>query len=76
MDQALYLGSLYLYFVESKYVQQKVFFTQIVYPKQLELKLEHQEEHAKFLGLGITIEGNIFVYKLLYKWDKFPFFIV
>ena len=47
-----------------------------IYLKQLELKLEHQEEHAKFLDLDITIENNILVYKLFNKRDKFPFFIV
>ena len=47
-----------------------------IYPKQLELKLEHQGEHATFLDLDITIEKNIFVYKLFDKNDKPPFFIV
>ena len=36
-----------------------------IYSKQLELKLKHQGEHATFLDLDITIEDNIFVYKLL-----------
>ena len=45
-------------------------------PKQLELKLEHQDEPAKFLDLDITIDDNVFVYKLFDKRDKFPFFIV
>ena len=44
--------------------------------KQLELKLEHQGEHATFLDLDTTIEDSIFAYKLSDKRDKFPFFIV
>ena len=47
-----------------------------IYPKQFELKLEHQGKHATFLDLNITIEDNIFAYKLFDKRDKFPFFIV
>ena len=47
-----------------------------IYPKQLELKLEHQGELATFLDLDITIEGDIFVYKLFDKRDKLPFFII
>ena len=47
-----------------------------IYPKQLELKLEHQEEHATFLDLDITIENNIFVYKLFDKRGKFPFIVL
>ena len=31
-----------------------------IYPKQLELKLEHQGEHATFLDLDTAIEDNIF----------------
>ena len=47
-----------------------------IYPKQLELKLEHQEEHATFLDLGITVANNIFVYKLFDERGKFPFIVV
>ena len=32
-----------------------------IYPRQLELRLEHQGEHATFLYLDVTIEDNIFV---------------
>ena len=47
-----------------------------IYPKQLELKREHEGQHATFLDLDITIEDNLFVFKLFDKRDKFPFFIV
>ena len=49
---------------------------QEIYPKELELKIEHHGEHATFLDLDITIKENIFVYKLFDKRDQFPFFIV
>ena len=52
------------------------FSNKYIYPKQLELKLEHQEKHATFLYLDITNVDNIFVFKLLDKRDTFPFFIV
>ena len=47
-----------------------------IYPKELDLKVEHHGNHATFLDLDITIVDNIFVYKLFDKRDKFPFFIV
>ena len=47
-----------------------------IYPGELELKLEHSGTHATFLDLDIKVEGEIFVYKLFDKRDKFPFFIV
>ena len=47
-----------------------------VYPKQLELKLEHQGKHATFLDLDIKIEDKIFGYHLFDKKHKFPLFIV
>ena len=47
-----------------------------IYPKQSELNLEHQEEHATFLDLDLTIENNISTHKLFDKREKFPFFIV
>ena len=46
-----------------------------IYPKELQLKVEHHGNHATFLDLNITIKANIFVYKLFDKQDKFPFFI-
>ena len=47
-----------------------------IYPAQLELKLEHQGQHATFLDLDITIKDGVFVYKLFDKRDKFPFHVV
>ena len=46
-----------------------------IYPKYLELKLEHQGEDAKLLDLDIKLE-DIFVYKFFGKKCKFPFFIL
>ena len=47
-----------------------------IYPKQLDLKIKLQRKHAPFLDSYITIEDNIFVYKLFGKRNKFPFFDV
>ena len=47
-----------------------------IYPKELELKIEHQGDHATFLDLDIKVEDGVFVYKLFDKRDTFPFFIV
>ena len=47
-----------------------------IYPKELELKCEHQGNHATFLELDITIEEGRFVHKLYDKRDSFPFEIV
>ena len=47
-----------------------------IYPAELELKVEHQGNHASFLDLDITIIDGTFVYKLYDKRDQFPFFIV
>ena len=47
-----------------------------IYPKELQLKVEHHGTHATFLDLDITVENNIFRYKLFDKRDAFPFFIV
>ena len=47
-----------------------------IYPKELDLKVEHHGSHASFLDLDITVENNIFRYKLFDKRDAFPFFIV
>ena len=47
-----------------------------IYPSVLELKMEHQGQHATFLDLDISIKDGIFVYKLFDKRDAFPFFIV
>lgn len=45
-------------------------------PKELELKVEHYDDHATFLNLDITIEQGIFIYKFLDKRYSFPFLIV
>ena len=106
IDPAPYWANLFLYFFESKHVQQLVskgskraykyhgtsrFIDDLcaindgnefsksyknIYPKELELKLEHHGKHATFLDLDIKIEHGIFIYKLFDKRDKFPFFIV
>ena len=47
-----------------------------IYPKELELKVEHQGNHASLLDLDIKIKDSVFVYKFFDKRDKFPFFIV
>ena len=47
-----------------------------IYPKELELKLEHHGSHATFLDLDIEIKEGIFVYKLFDKRDAFSFEIV
>ena len=47
-----------------------------IYPKELELKCEHQGTHATFLDLEIVVEDGLFVYKLFDKRDDFPFHIV
>ena len=44
-----------------------------IYPKELELKVEHQGDHATFFNLDITIEDGTFVYKLFDKSNSFPF---
>ena len=45
-------------------------------PQAIRTELEQEREHAAFLDLDLTIEDNIFVYKLFDKKGKFPFFIV
>ena len=47
-----------------------------IYPKELELKCEHEGSHATFLELDVTIVDKKFVYKLFDKRNDFPFFIV
>ena len=44
-----------------------------IYPKWLELKVEHQSDHATFLNLGITIKERTFLYKLFDKKLRFIF---
>ena len=47
-----------------------------IYPDELQLKCEHKGDHATFLELDISIEDDIFKYKLYDKRDAFPFYIV
>ena len=53
-----------------------------IYPKELNLKAEHQGDHATFLKLDIIIEGGEkggrggrgnFICKIFDKRDSFPF---
>ena len=48
----------------------------MIYPDELELKVEGSGDHVTFLCLEITIENGIFRYKLFDKRDDFPFFTV
>lgn len=43
------------------------------YEKELELRVEHQDNHGCFLNLEISVSNKIFVYKLFDKRDTFPF---
>ena len=47
-----------------------------IYSKEMELKKEHEGQHATFLELDVTVTDKIFVYKLFDKRDDFPFSIV
>ena len=47
-----------------------------IYPPELELKVEHEGNHATFLDLDISVVDNRFIYKLYDKRDNFNFFIV
>ena len=47
-----------------------------IYPEELELKVEHNGNHATFLNLDISVIEGKFVYKLYDKRDDFPFSIV
>ena len=47
-----------------------------IYPKELELKLEHQSSHATSLDLDIEIKDGVFAYKLFDKRDTFSYEIV
>ena len=48
----------------------------IMYPKELDLKSEHQGDHVSFLDPDIKVEDSVFVYKSFDKRDKFSLFIV
>ena len=45
----------------------------IMYPKELELKVEHQGDHTTFFYLDVTIKEGTFIYKLFDKRDSFFF---
>ena len=47
-----------------------------IYPKELDLKVERQGNHASFLVLDIKVEDSVFVYKPFDKRDKFSLFMV
>lgn len=49
---------------------------QSIYPSDLQVKCEHQGQHATFLELDISVKEGLFIYKLFDKRDDFPFFIV
>ena len=49
---------------------------QSIYPPELQVKCEHEGQHATFLELDITIQDGMFIYKLFDKRDDFPFSIV
>ena len=39
-------------------------FAIYIYPKEVELNVEHQGDHATFLNFDITIKEETFTYKL------------
>ena len=45
-----------------------------VYPKELELKVEHWLGHTTFLNLNVTIKEGTFIYRLFDKGDSFPIY--
>lgn len=47
-----------------------------IYPKKLELKVEHQRNHQTFLDLDITIQNGVFVYKRFDKEINFHFLLL
>ena len=47
-----------------------------IYPPELQVKCEHEGQHATFLDLDITIQNVCFFYKLFDKRDNFHFSIV
>ena len=48
----------------------------IMYPKELDLKSEHQGDHVSFLDPDIKVGDSVFAYKSFDKRDKFSLFIV
>ena len=47
-----------------------------IYSKELDLKVERQENHVSYLDLDMKVEESVFVYKPFDKSDKFSLFIV
>ena len=47
-----------------------------IYPKELDLKIEHRINHVSFLDLEIKLEDSVFVYKHFDERDQFSLFIV
>ena len=47
----------------------------VIYPKELELKVKYQGDHATFLNLDTIITEGAFIYKFFYKRDSFLFSI-
>ena len=68
----------YNFYSIGRFIDRKSFFDNFkyIYPKELELKLEHHGSHATFLDLDIEIKNSVFVYKLFDKRDAFSFEIV
>ena len=46
-----------------------------IYPKELEFKIEHHDNHATLFNLSIMIKKSSFINKLIDKKDFFPFLI-
>ena len=44
-----------------------------IYPKELDLKVERQGNHASFLDLDIKVEDSVFVYKPFDKGINFHY---
>ena len=47
-----------------------------LYPKAVELKIEHQCTHSTCFDLDTTIEVGMLIYKLYDKLEEFPILIV
>ena len=47
-----------------------------IHPIELEIKIEHQSDHATFLHLNIVMKERTFIWKLLDKRDSFLFSVV
>ena len=47
-----------------------------IYSEEVEVKIEHHDDHVTFLNLDITIKKGTLLYKLFGKRNSFPFSIV